>query len=72
MHTNRRIDTMKRTILRLAAGAAAVVLAAGTGAAGYATLATEATPAEGALVTNGVPTATSTELTVGEISTTAA
>ncbi|MBA3428893.1 MAG: trypsin-like peptidase domain-containing protein, partial [Actinobacteria bacterium] len=57
---------MSRTILKLAAGAGAVVLAAGTGAAGHALVDNE--PEQLAVpVTSGLPAARSSGLTVGQI-----
>ncbi len=58
---------MKRTLLKILASAAAVVIAAGTGAAGYAAFATEPEAAVGQVVTAGEPAARSTGLTVPDV-----
>ena len=58
---------MKRTLLRIGAAAAAIVLAAGTGALGYAAFATDSEPVVRQVVTDSEPTSTSTGLTVGDV-----
>lgn len=60
---------MRRTIPRIAAVAAAVVLAAGTGAAGYAFVDSDSDPTRSAVgeVARGEPAASSSALSVGQI-----
>ncbi len=58
---------MSRTLPRIAAGVGAIVLAAGTGAAAYALVDSNGTKTVVQQVTSGVPTATSSGLTVAQV-----